>query len=48
MKPISSGANPRYKALRKLVQSSQERRRTGLSMLDGVRKCGFCWKRCPE
>jgi len=36
MKPISSGANPRYKALRKLVQSSQERRRTGLSMLDGV------------
>ena len=36
MKPISSGANPRYKALRKLVQSSQERRKTGLSVLDGV------------
>ena len=36
MKPISSSANPRYKALRKLVQSSQERRVTGLSVLDGV------------
>ena len=36
MKQISSGANPRYKALRKLVQSSQERRRTGLSVLDGA------------
>lgn len=36
MKQISSAANARYKALRKLVQSSQERRRTGLSVLDGV------------
>jgi TrmH family RNA methyltransferase len=36
MKQISSGANPRYKALRKLVQSSQERRRTGFSVLDGA------------
>jgi TrmH family RNA methyltransferase len=36
MKQISSGANPRYKMLRKLVQSSQERRRTRLSVLDGV------------
>jgi TrmH family RNA methyltransferase len=36
VKQISSGANPRYKALRKLVQSSQERRKTGLSLLDGV------------
>ncbi|HEX9684828.1 MAG TPA: RNA methyltransferase [Burkholderiales bacterium] len=36
MKQISSAANPRYKALRKLVQSSQERRKTGLSVLDGV------------
>ncbi|MGH8661739.1 MAG: TrmH family RNA methyltransferase [Burkholderiales bacterium] len=36
MKQISSAANPRYQALRKLVQSSQERRRTGLSVLDGV------------
>lgn len=36
MKQISSAANPRYKALRKLAQSSQERRRTGLSVLDGV------------
>lgn len=36
MKQISSAANPRYKSLRKLVQSSQERRRTGLSVLDGV------------
>lgn len=46
MKHISSAANPRYKLLRKLVQSSQERRRTGLSVLDGVhlaaayRECG--------
>jgi len=36
MKQISSAANPRYQALRKLVQSSQERRKTGLSVLDGV------------
>jgi len=36
MKQISSAANPRYKALRRLVQSSQERRQTGLSVLDGV------------
>jgi len=46
MKQISSAANPRYKSLRKLVQSSQERRSTGLSVLDGVhlaaayRECG--------
>ena len=36
MKQIISAANPRYKALRKLAQSSQERRKTGLSILDGV------------
>lgn len=36
MKQISSAANPRYQALRRLVQSSQERRKTGLSVLDGV------------
>ena len=36
MKHISSTANPRYQALRKLVQSSQERRKTGLSVLDGA------------
>ena len=36
LKQISSAANPRYKALRKLAQSSQERRRTGLSVLDGA------------
>lgn len=36
MKQISSAANPRYQALRRLVQSSPERRQTGLSVLDGV------------
>jgi TrmH family RNA methyltransferase len=36
MKQITSTANPHYQALRKLVQSSQERRKTGLSVLDGV------------
>ena len=36
MKQIGSTANPRYRALRNLVQSSQERRKTGLSVLDGV------------
>jgi TrmH family RNA methyltransferase len=35
-KQINSAANPRYKALRKLAQSSQERRKTGLSVLDGA------------
>ena len=36
MKQITSSSNPRYKALRRLVHSSQERRKTGLSVLDGV------------
>lgn len=36
MKHVTSAANPRYKSLRKLVQSSQERRHTGFSVLDGV------------
>jgi TrmH family RNA methyltransferase len=36
MKQIGSAANPRYKALHRLAQSSQERRKTGLSLLDGV------------
>ena len=36
VKQISSAANPRFRALRKLAQSSQERRKTGLSVLDGV------------
>jgi TrmH family RNA methyltransferase len=35
MTVIRSADNPRFKALRKLVQSSQERSRTGLSVLDG-------------
>lgn len=33
---IGSAENPRFKALRKLLQSSQERKRTGLSALDGI------------
>jgi TrmH family RNA methyltransferase len=36
MKQIASAANPSYKALRALAQSSQERRKTGLTLLDGV------------
>ena len=36
MKRIDSSANPRYKALRKLVESSRERARSGLSILDGI------------
>ncbi len=36
MKSIDSSANPRYRALRRLVDSSQERKRTGLSVLDGI------------
>lgn len=36
MRQIESAANPRLKALRKLLQSSQERKRTGLSLLDGM------------
>ena len=36
LKQITSAANPRYQALRRLVLSSQERRQTGLSVLDGV------------
>jgi len=36
VKEIHSRDNPRYKALRRLVQSSQERRHAGLSVLDGV------------
>ena len=33
---IRSADNPRFKALLKLVQSSRERKRAGLSVLDGV------------
>jgi TrmH family RNA methyltransferase len=36
VKRIDSSANPRYKALRKLVESSRERARSGLSILDGA------------
>jgi len=36
MKQITSATNAHYQRLRKLVQSSQERRKTGLSVLDGV------------
>ena len=36
MKQITSGDNPQFKALLKLHQSSRERRRAGLSLLDGV------------
>ena len=36
MKRIDSSANPRYKALRRLVESSRERARSGRSVLDGA------------
>ena len=36
MKKITSADNPRFKALRKLLQSSRERRQQGLSLLDGI------------
>jgi len=36
MKQVDSPANPRFKALCRLVESSQERRRHGHSVLDGV------------
>jgi TrmH family RNA methyltransferase len=36
VKRIDSSANPRYKALRKLVESSRERARSGRSVLDGA------------
>ena len=35
-KPITSADNPRYKELRRLTQSAQARRKSGLSVLDGV------------
>jgi TrmH family RNA methyltransferase len=36
VKRIDSSANPRYKALRRLVESSRERSRAGRSVLDGA------------
>lgn len=36
MKQIDSAANPRFKALCRLVESSQERKRQGHSVLDGA------------
>lgn len=36
MKRIDSSANPRFKALRRLVESSRERARSGRSVLDGA------------
>lgn len=35
-RPVTSSENPRYKELRRLVQSAQARRKSGLSVLDGV------------
>lgn len=36
MKRIESSANPRFKALRRLVESSRERAKSGRSILDGA------------
>jgi len=36
LKKIVSANNPRFRALHKLAQSSRERRRQGLSLLDGI------------
>ena len=36
MKTVASRSNPHFKALKKLAQSSRERRKTGLTMLDGM------------
>ena len=36
MKKIDSPANPRFKDLRQLVESSRERRKAGRSVLDGI------------
>jgi len=36
VKPISSADNPRFKQLQKLTHSARERRKAGLSVLDGV------------
>lgn len=36
MKQISSAGNPRFKSLYRLTQSSQERKKSGRSVLDGV------------
>ncbi len=35
-KAVTSGDNPRYKELRRLVQSAQARKKSGLSVLDGA------------
>lgn len=36
MRQIQSADNPHYRALKKLCQSSRERRKTGLAVLDGM------------
>jgi len=36
VKKIESAANPRFKSLRQLVDSSRERKRSGLTVLDGI------------
>ncbi len=36
MKKIESAANPRYKLLRQLVDSSRERKKAGMTVLDGI------------
>jgi TrmH family RNA methyltransferase len=36
VKSVQSSGNARYRALRRLVESSQERKRSGLSVLDGA------------
>jgi TrmH family RNA methyltransferase len=39
-KTVTSGDNPRFKALHRLVQSAQARKKSGLSVLDGVHLVG--------
>ncbi len=36
MKPVDSSANPRFKALRRLTESSRERKQAGRSVLEGA------------
>jgi RNA methyltransferase, TrmH family len=40
LKRIDSAGNPRFKALRRLAQSSRERKESGLSVLDGAHLVG--------
>ncbi|HNH23698.1 MAG TPA: hypothetical protein PK261_01800, partial [Accumulibacter sp.] len=48
MKFLTSRDNPHFKALRKLVHRGQQRRQSGLAVLDGLHLVESCCQHCSS